>query len=70
MALDPSRLTRNFVHWRHLLDVCAMSDTLLLDQDRLYDPGDCDDRVLLGCNQAMPVHKPVELTPQHKEAVT
>ena len=69
MALDPSRLTRNFVHWRHLLGACAMSDTLLLDQDRLYDPGDCDDRVLLGCHQAMPVHKTVELTPQHKEAL-
>ena len=70
MALDPSRLTRNGKDWRHLLDACAMSDTLLLDQDRLYDPGDCDDRVLLGCDQAMPVGKTVELTPQHKEALT
>jgi DNA invertase Pin-like site-specific DNA recombinase len=70
MALDPSRLSRNFVHWRHLLDACAMSDTLLLDQDRLYDPGHSDDRVLLGCDQAMPVRKSVEWTPQHKEALT
>jgi len=69
MALDPSRLTRNFVHWRHLLDACAVSDTLLLDQDRLYDPGDSDDRVLLGYGQRMPVHKTVELSPQHKEAL-
>ena len=39
MALDPSRLARNCMDWRRLLDACAMSDTLLLDQDRLYDPG-------------------------------
>ena len=70
MALDPSRLTRNFVHWRHLLDACAMSDTLLLHQDRLYDLGDSRDRVLLGCDQTMPVRTTVELTPQHKEALT
>jgi DNA invertase Pin-like site-specific DNA recombinase len=70
MALDPSRLTRNFMHWRHLLDACAMSDTLLLHQDRLYDPGDSRDRVLLGCDQTMPVRTIVELTPQHKEALT
>jgi DNA invertase Pin-like site-specific DNA recombinase len=71
MALDRSRLTRNSMDWRRLLDACAMSDTLLLvDQDRLFDPADCDDRILLGCDQTMPVHKSVELTPQHKEALT
>ena len=67
IALDPSRLTRDFMDWRHLLDACAMSDTLLLHQDGLFDPGDSDDRVLLGCDQTMPT---VELTPQHKEALT
>lgn len=70
MASDPSRLTRNFVHWRHLLDACAMSDTLLLHQDGLYDPGDSRDRLLLGCDRTMPVRTIVELTPQHKEALT
>lgn len=70
MALDPTRLTRNFVHWCHLLDACAISDTLLLHQDRLYDLGDSRDRVLLGCDQTMPLRTTVELTPQHKEALT
>jgi len=70
MALDPSRLVRNSMDWRRLLDACAMSDTLLLvDQDRLFDPGDSDDRVLLGCDQTMPVRTTVELTPQHREAL-
>ena len=70
MAFDPTRLTRNFVHWCHLLDACAISDTLLLHQDRLYDLGDSRDRVLLGCDQTMPLRTTVELTPQHKEALT
>ena len=71
MALDPSRLARNSMDWRCLLDACAMSDTLLLlHQDSLYDPADSHDRILLGCDQAMPARKTVELTPQHKEALT
>jgi DNA invertase Pin-like site-specific DNA recombinase len=69
MALDPSRLSRNSMDWRRLLDTCAMSDTLLVNQDRLYDPGDSHDRVLLGCDQTMPVRNTVEFTPQHKEAL-
>ena len=70
IALEPSRLARNYMDWRHLLDACAMSDTLLLHQDSLYDPADSYDRVLLGCDQAMPARKTVKLTPQHKEALT
>lgn len=70
VALDRSRLARNFVQWHHLVDTCAMSDTLLLvEQDGLFDPADSDDRVLLGCDQRIPLHKSVEFTPQHKEAL-
>jgi DNA invertase Pin-like site-specific DNA recombinase len=63
MALDPSRLTRNFVDWCCLLDTCVMNNTLLLDQDGLYDPADSDDRLLLECDQTMPAWKTVELKP-------
>ena len=70
IALDPSRLARNCMDWRHLLDACAMSDTLVLHQDILYDPADSHDRVLPGCDPAMPARKTVELTPHHKEALT
>jgi DNA invertase Pin-like site-specific DNA recombinase len=70
MALDPSRWTRNFLDWRRLLDACVMSDTLLLDQDGLYDLADFADRVLLGCEQMMPGRKRLELTSQHKEVLT
>jgi DNA invertase Pin-like site-specific DNA recombinase len=70
MASEPSRLTRNFVHWRDLLDACARSNTLLLHEGGLYDPGDSRDRVLLGCDQTTPVRTAIELTLQHKEALT
>ena len=40
MALEPSRLTRNAADWHRLVEACALSDTLLLDQDGLYDPAD------------------------------
>lgn len=53
MALDPSRLTRSVSDWHRLLEACALSDTLLLDQDGLYDPADPNDRVLLGCGKTM-----------------
>jgi len=68
-ALDPSRFTRNSMDWRRLLDACVMSDTLLLNRDRLYDPADSHDRVLLGSDHTMPVRKGVELTSPHKESL-
>lgn len=46
MALDRSRLSRNALDWRRLVDACVMSDTLLLDEDGLYDPADSDHRLL------------------------
>ena len=54
IALEPSRLARNDSDWHRLLDACAVSDTLLLDQNGLYDPGDSNDRLLLGCAETMP----------------
>jgi DNA invertase Pin-like site-specific DNA recombinase len=54
MTLEPSRLARNVSDWHRLMDACALSDTLLLDQDGLYDPADSNDRVLLGCDKTMP----------------
>ena len=70
MAWDPSRLTRNLLDWRRLLEACVRSDTLLLDQDGLYDLADFADEVLLGCEQTMPGRMSLELTSQHKEVLT
>lgn len=34
--------------WHKLLDICALTDTLVIDHDGIYDPNDFNDRVLLG----------------------
>src|SRR6516164_8501177 len=48
LGLEVSRLARNNADWHRLLEICAMTDTLICDEDGLYDPGDFNDRMLLG----------------------
>ena len=38
MGLEVSRLARNSSDWHRLLEICALSETLILDEDGLYDP--------------------------------
>jgi len=47
-ALEASRLARNNRDWHHLVDLCALTDTLLVDDDGVYDPRQLNDRLLLG----------------------
>ena len=37
MGLEVSRLARSCSAWHRLLEICAVMDTLVLDQDGLYD---------------------------------
>ena len=53
MGLEVSRLARNSSDWHRLLEICALSDTLILDEDGLYDPSHFNDRLLLGLKGAM-----------------
>ena len=48
LGLEVSRLARNSTDWHRLLEICALSETLILDEDGIYDPGDFNDRLLLG----------------------
>ena len=48
LGLEVSRLARNSTDWHRLLEICALSETLILDEDGVYDPGDFNDRLLLG----------------------
>ena len=48
LSLDASRLARNNRDWHHLLDLCAMTGTLLIDDQGMYDPRDVNDRLVLG----------------------
>lgn len=51
MGLEVSRLARNSSDWHRLLEICALTQTLLLDEDGLYDPSHFNDRLLLGLNR-------------------
>jgi DNA invertase Pin-like site-specific DNA recombinase len=53
LALDMSRLARNSRDWHNLFDLCAVRDTLLADEDGVYDPGDINDRLILGMKGIM-----------------
>lgn len=52
-AIEVSRLARNNRDWYHLLDLCALVDTLIADADGLYQPGAFNDRLLLGLKGTM-----------------
>jgi DNA invertase Pin-like site-specific DNA recombinase len=51
MGLEVSRLARNNADWHRLLEICALTDTLILDEDGVYDPASFNDRLLLGLNR-------------------
>jgi DNA invertase Pin-like site-specific DNA recombinase len=53
MGLEVSRLARNCADWHRLLEICALSGTLILDEDGLYDPAHFNDRLLLGLKGTM-----------------
>ena len=48
LGLEVSRLARNSADWQRLLELCALTDALILDEDGLYDCNDFNDRLLLG----------------------
>ena len=53
MGLEVSRLARSSADWHRLLEICALADTLILDEDGLYDPSHFNDRLLLGLKGTM-----------------
>jgi DNA invertase Pin-like site-specific DNA recombinase len=53
MGLEVSRLARNCADWHRLLEICALTHCLILDQDGLYDPAHFNDRLLLGLKGTM-----------------
>lgn len=53
IGLEVSRLARNNADWHRLLEICALTETLILDEDGLYDPCTFNDRLLLGLKGQM-----------------
>jgi DNA invertase Pin-like site-specific DNA recombinase len=52
-GLEVSRLARNSSDWHRLLEICAVTNTLLLDEDGIYSPENFNDRLLLGLKGTM-----------------
>ena len=53
MGLEVSRLARNSMDWHRLLEISALTGTLILDEDGVYDPAHFNDRLLLGLKGTM-----------------
>lgn len=52
-GIEVSRLARNNTDWYQLLDLCALTDTLIADSDGVYHPGEFNDRLVLGLKGTM-----------------
>jgi DNA invertase Pin-like site-specific DNA recombinase len=48
LSLEASRLARSCSDWYRLIEICALTDTLVIDEDGVYDPTQYSDRLLLG----------------------
>jgi DNA invertase Pin-like site-specific DNA recombinase len=53
LSLEVSRLARSCSDWYRLLEICALTDTLVVDEEGVYDPGQYNDRLLLGFKGTM-----------------
>jgi DNA invertase Pin-like site-specific DNA recombinase len=53
LALETSRLARSSADWHRLLDLCALTETLIADADGVYSPQEFNDRLLLGLKGTM-----------------
>jgi len=52
-ALEVSRLSRSNLDWHRLLELCALTDTLVIDEDGCYNPAEFNDGLLLGLKGTM-----------------
>ena len=53
LALEASRLARSCTDWHRLLELCSLTNTLIIDEDGCYDPADFNDQLLLGLKGTM-----------------
>jgi DNA invertase Pin-like site-specific DNA recombinase len=52
-ALEASRLSRSCADWHRLINICALTNTLIVDDDGIYDPSDFNDQLILGLKGTM-----------------
>ncbi len=47
-CLEASRLARSNLDWQRLIELCALTGTIVIDEDGCYDPANFNDGLLLG----------------------
>jgi DNA invertase Pin-like site-specific DNA recombinase len=52
-SLEASRLSRSSADWHRLLELCAFTGTVIIDEDGIYNPADFNDQLLLGLKGTM-----------------
>jgi len=52
-SIECSRLSRSSRDWGRLMEICAITQTVLIDDDGTYDPNNFNDRLLLGLKGTM-----------------
>jgi len=55
ISREVSRLSRTDRDWCHLLEVCQIFDTLIMDEEQIYDLSLIDDQLVLGIKGTMSV---------------
>jgi DNA invertase Pin-like site-specific DNA recombinase len=53
LGIEISRLARSNAEVARLMEFAAITETLLIDADGVYDPRDVNDRMLLGMKSTM-----------------
>jgi DNA invertase Pin-like site-specific DNA recombinase len=53
LSLEASRLARSCSDWYRLIEICGLTQTLVIDEDGVYDPTQYNDRLLLGIKGTM-----------------
>ena len=53
LSLEASRLARSSSDWHRLIEICALTNTVVIDEEGIYDPGQYNDRLLLGFKGAL-----------------
>lgn len=52
-SIECSRLSRSSHDWGRLMEICAITQTVLIDDDGIYEPNNFNDRLLLGLKGTM-----------------
>jgi DNA invertase Pin-like site-specific DNA recombinase len=53
LGLEVSRLARSCADWYRMMEVAAVTRTIIVDEDGVYDPNHFNDRLLLGLKATM-----------------